>query len=444
MSTRPLALALAASAFVAAEVHALTVLTVGKQAVFRADEARIRIGRDPRLSPLPAPECGGDEMRLQLASYPVATERLVAQDEVVLPCERWRKAGKGFVYEDETGAAGGVTKVAYSTKRVVITFGGPSYVSPPGPVGYLEVWLQAGDTRFLARFHTFMRNSAAEIVTRKVSKLAAEGEAIFWDVLHGDDKSEAHMQDGIATLAKARKKSRKDGRAPFLLGMLHLYRYGLFFDDDGQPTDASRDEIVAANDAFAAAGPLLWDGTTGDSRVPGFIGAARFAEGWAFDDVALMNAGIADVQAAVDVNAFFNVFDLIPIIQALPASDQRWQDAFADVTTYLENPETLACVGEQPEICANEGLAPHNTGGSLVLFGDVYAKAGDVTQATTWYNLARVAGGTPDDPWPFQAIADERVADVANRVARYLDSDPANDDPVIGIQEENCATCHNR
>jgi hypothetical protein len=445
MSIRPLARALVAAALVSAtDGHALTVLTVGKQATFRGDEARVRIGRDPRLSPLAAPECGGDEMRVQLAAYPVATARLVAQDEVVLPCERWRKAGKGFVYEDETGAAGGVTKVAYSAKRVVITFGGPAYVPPLGPVGYLELWFQAGDTRFLTRFHTFARNDASEIVTRKVSKLAAEGEAIFWDVMHADDKSEAHMQQGLATLTKAAKKSKKDGRSPFLLGMLHLYRYGLFFDDAGQPTDASRDEILAASDAFAASGPLLWDGTTGDSRVPGFIAAAKFAEGFAVGDDALMDAGIADVQAAVDVNAFFNVFDLIPIIQALPASDPRWQDAFADVTSYLENPETLACLGDQPEICANEGLAPHNTGGSLVLFGDVYAKAGDLTQATTWYTLAQAVGGTPDTPWPFQAIADERVLDVENRVARYLDADPGNDDPVIGTQEETCATCHNR
>ena len=108
-------------------------------------------------------------MRLQLAAYPVATERLVAQDEVVLPCDRLRKAGKGFVYEDDTGAAGGVTKVAYSKKQVVITFGGSSYVPPPGPVGYVELWLQAGDTRFLARFHTFVRNDTTEIVTRRTS-----------------------------------------------------------------------------------------------------------------------------------------------------------------------------------------------------------------------------------------------------------------------------------
>jgi hypothetical protein len=160
-----------------------------------------------------------------------------------------------------------------------------------------------------------------------------------------------------------------------------------------------------------------------------------------------MNAGIADLAEAFALNPFFNVFDLIPVIQALPPSDSRWQQAYDDVITYLEDPETLACVGTQPEICANAGLAVHNTGGALVLFGDVYAKSGRPEageRASFWYGLAQAIGGSPSEPWPFQALADARVLDVDNRIARYLDADPSNDDPIVGIREENCATCHNR
>jgi hypothetical protein len=160
-----------------------------------------------------------------------------------------------------------------------------------------------------------------------------------------------------------------------------------------------------------------------------------------------MDAAFADLQAAVALNPFFNVFDLITVLQLLPASDPRWQASYDDVIAYLEDPETLPCVGEQPELCANAGFAPHNTGGSLVLFGDLYAKSGRpeaAERASFWYGLAKAIGGSPSDPWPFQALADQRVLDVDDRIARYQDADPTNDDPIIGIQEENCASCHNR
>lgn len=429
-----------------ADAAALTVLTVGKQAVFTAEKARVRIGRDPRLKPLADPRCGGIATRVQIAAYPQATNRLAAQAEVTLPCEHWRKAGKGYLYKDETGAAGGVTKVVYSAAKLQVHFGGANYVPLPGPVGYAELWFTVDTARLLARFHDFTTNEAAELVTLKASKLAADGEAAFWEVLLGDDKSPDNQIRALDLLGKATDKNDKDGRSPFLCGMMHLYRYGLFFDAAGQPTAGSRAEIDAAVDAFAIAEPRLWNAETaaGDSRVPGFIAAAKFSQGFAHGHEALMNEGIADLQDAVAINAFFNVFDLIPVIQALPPSDPRWIQAFEDVTAYVEDPETIACVLSQPEICANAGLAVHNTGGALVLFGDVYAKGGDAAQALTWYTLAAAIGGTPAEPWSFQALADARMLDVDERVARYLDADPANDDPVIGIREENCATCHNR
>src|SRR5262249_24527316 len=141
-------------------------------------------------------------------------------------------------------------------------------------------------------------------------------------------------------------------------------------------------------EAFAAAVPLLWDGRAGDSRVPGFAAAARFARGIADGDDARAAAGLADLDAALAVNAFFNVFDLIPAIQAVPRTDPRFQPAVDHVLAYLGDPETLACGTAQLEICNNQGLAPRKLNGSTLLFGDVYAKAGDVTGARNWYSLA--------------------------------------------------------
>jgi hypothetical protein len=56
-------------------------------------------------------------MTLQVTSYPQATVRVDAQDEVTLPCGRWAKRRDGFVYRDADGSVGGVRKVVYSRTR---------------------------------------------------------------------------------------------------------------------------------------------------------------------------------------------------------------------------------------------------------------------------------------------------------------------------------------
>jgi hypothetical protein len=129
-------------------------------------------------------------------------------------------------------------------------------------------------------------------------------------------------------------------------------------------------------------------------------------------------------------------------MQFLPASDPAFQQAYASFTSYLENPETLGCVVSQPEICANAGFAPRNVQGALTLFGDLYAKAGDVAKAKMWYDLVALFPDTAT--WNFRAALQERKADPAARIALYADADSSNDPPIIGAGPEACAVCHNR
>ena len=95
-------------------------------------------------------------------------------------------------------------------------------------------------------------------------------------------------------------------------------------------------------------------------------------------------------------------------------------------------PLTLRVLGS---VCVERG------GDSLLLFGDVYAKAGDLAQAQMWYGLA---GQLTGPGYRFQATVDDRLAHGAARVAAYLDDDPTNDPPVVGTGAEACASCHNR
>lgn len=443
MTLRLLALVVACTLALPAFAGDFSLLTVGKVASFKntGDVARngglVQIGRDPNLRTPMDPRCPA-VTRVEVLSYPQAVLRVVTNLDVALDCAKWKAKGKGYEYADPTGT---VKKIHYGPDGVRIVVRGADFTPIEGPVGYLEANLVVGETPLRARFHVFSRNDAAKIVTRRPSAPAAAGEAGFWEVLVGLDASEANQQETIALLEKAAKKSRRDGRSPFLLGMIHLYRFGQMITDYANVSEAAKAELVASNAWFAKALPLLWDGQQGDSRVPGFAAAGEYVLGVVEGDDALRAKGLAGLAAAVAVNGFFNVFDYITVIQVAQAGTAEFQQAFDAVSAYLGDPGTLACVVSQPELCGNAGFAASNLSGSLLVFGDVYAKAGDLQQATQWYGLANA---TTDASYPFKALAAERVANAAARVAAYQDADPSNDPPVVGLGAENCAICHLR
>jgi hypothetical protein len=75
-----------------------------------------------------------------------------------------------------------------------------------------------------------------------------------------------------------------------------------------------------------------------------------------------------------------------------------------------------------------------------VLFGDLFAKAGDANRAAGFYRLAQ----TPfsPTPWRFASVIGERLRTLPERIRLYQDSDPSNDPPLIGYRAEACAVCH--
>jgi hypothetical protein len=428
-----------------AAADGLTVLSVGKVATFKNGGGTVRVGRDPALASGPSPACPTPSA-VEVSSYPVATQRVAVTTHVDLDCSKWKTKGSGFVY-DHPAAAGGLRSVRYGRKGLVLRFGG-AFTPPPGPVGYVQAWLTIGATRFNTRLHNFARNDAVALVTRKPSRQASTGEHAFWAVLHHDwqtptDKAQLE-QTALDVLAKAAKRDKKDGWSRFLIAMMHLYNFGQAVERFTDVSDTAKAEIAAAHTAFGQAVPLIWDGTKGDSRAVGFAAAATFALGYVNQDAAVQDQGIAELDAAFHVNPFFNVFDYIPVAQAVPAFDPRFSQVFTRVSSYLNDPGTLACVTTQPEICNNVGYAPRNTPGSLALFGDVEAKGGAAAAAANWYGLGLALAGGGTTPYRFLSELQERVATVDQRVALFRDADPGNDPTVIGAGPQACSACHAR
>lgn len=444
----PLALTLSLAALVAARADAatLTLLTEGKLGVFRSEPATgagaasLRVGADRALATLEDPTVCPASATIALASYPTALNLVVGGPAVELPCERWSRVPGGFLYRDPDGSAGGVRSVRYTTRGLAVEARTPGLTPVAGPVGYVEMWLTVGARRYLVRLHDFVENGPGAVVSRPPSHDAAAGEAAFWDTLWGDaDRGD----EALRLLGRAVARDRRDGRSFFLTAMMHLYRYGEEVADPLRPSAAGMDEVLASRSAFDRALPLLWNVTSGDSRVPGFAAAATYAKGVGFGDPAETARGIAELEYASTINTLFNSFDLFAVAPAVPADDPLYARVLEllDVTF----PEVAAQCGTQGEICFNDGMAPHNLEGTFLLFGDIYAKAGRTESARSYYESALSIGEKGGWAAEFVAAARERATNVERRVALYQDADPTNDPPFMGSGGASaCAYCHRK
>ena len=367
----------------------------------------MRVPRDPTCP-------GRSSLRFALSRHALDFED---HGEIPLPCENWRAQGRGFRY---TGSAGGIREIVYGSRRLLIRAGGAEFTPIAGPVAYVEAWLTVGGEVHLVRFHTFRRNAPERVRTRRPSRVAAAGEAAFWDTLWAD---RPRSDEALALLRRAVRRDARDGRSQFLLAMLHLYRSG------GDPShfdftalgDAAKAEIRAAQVPFDRAVALL----PLDTRVPGFRAAATYADGFVHGDAGRTALGLARLDETIAVNPLFDSFDLFAVVAPVVAgSDPYFQTRILGLVDFLLK-DNLDCPVIVPEISSNMGMAPHN-----------------ISEATLWYGLAQSFGRGLG--YRYQSIADDRVAHGAERVALYQYADPANDPPLLGGGGAACVYCHNK
>lgn len=357
--------------------------------------------------------------------------------QLELPCDRWHAAAGGYVYRDPAGRVGGVRRIRYGPKRLTIRAGGARYQPPPAPMAIAQLRFTVGASEHLARFYQPWSNREGFVAFRAPSRAAARGERAFWETLFGDDRT----REAQRLLSRATRRRPGDGRAHFLAGMLRLYRAGRATQSWLDPTPEGVKHLQAAHRSFERALPLLWDADLerGDSRVPGFAAVPVHLLGLVRGDASMQAEGLARLDAAVRVNPLFNNFNLFALAD-VAAPDSPLFARVLDLALDVLGPGA-SCVVDQPEMCANDGLASHNLEGALVMLGDIYAKGGLEDEAHLAYTLAGLGA---DGSWPFAGVQDERLGTVSERIDAYRDADPANDPPIFGSEQEACAICHAR
>lgn len=416
----------AALVLLVAPADALTLLTTGKTAAFtngKTPKALVRAGLDGVA--LRDPRCPAESnLVISLNRHPDVFEE---HETITLPCAQWKAYRGGYRFTG-TAADGGIRTIVWGPKRFLLKAGGEAFAPVTGPVGYVQAWLTIDGERYLTRFHDFAKNETARVVARKPTRWSADGEAAFFDTIWGDAPRDAEAGE---LLEKAVAK-RDDGRAEFLLGMLHLWRSAVAEGDIPSL-------LVRADDAqphLDRAAELLPE----DSRIKGFRAAVTYSRGLVHGDQALIDLGLEQIDAAIATNPLFNAFDLFAIAPALPQDPfgDFYQNRLLGLIDYIT--ESTVCLDAWPEVCGNAGMAPHNLEGTLMLFADLYAKGGRLADATRWYTIARslaVQNGAY-----YADELDERVATVGARVAAYTDDDPSNDPPLMNGGIGFCPYCH--
>ncbi len=359
-------------------------------------------------------------------------------DELPLDCGNWQtlKFGK-YRYKAAAADDLSVQRITFGDGKLYIKARGAAAALLAGSESFAELRFSVnGDrTKYCGRVATLAKNTTKKLSSRGPTSVctAFEAERAFWDTLRLVDNRET---EAVALFEQAVTEIPTDGRAWFLKGMFHMYRQSQTLDWDN-PSQFVLDEVDLAEDALFEAVPLL----PADVRIPGFLGSATYVGGVTHNDAARTQLALDRMRDAIVLWPLFNIFNFAGTVGIhVPNTDPL----FAESVGYVDLGLGSGCSPfTDPEICGNAGRAPHNVEGSMMLFGDLYAKAGDESAALAAYQLGIVFDDTDAIPYIWRAELDDRVATLPARIAAYQDADPLNDPLIIGEGNyENCLFCH--
>lgn len=400
------------------------------------DFALVRFVNDRELVVVENPLCP-QTTQLELAAVPDRdAPGFVRGPLIELPCENWAAVGPGYVYTDPSGAAGGVHDISYFPNHLFVSAGGEGYTALAAPMAFAQIRFWVGDEYFMGRFYQPRVNRSSLVLFTPPSRWAALGEQAAWDTIRG---IEYRSYEALHALSRATRRNPRDGRAHMMTAMVHLYEVGRNLVSWDDPTPAALYHQQKAHEALLKATPLLWDGERGDARILSFINGTSYQLARLAGDEEGVARAIDAMEDAVEINPIFNNFGIFGVASSADRDTPAYAKVMDVALDLITGGPSALCLFDQPEICANEGLASQSLSGSLVLIGDIFAKGGEEQLARLSYVIGNLFGR---DDWPFQPLLDERLANLPERIGLYANDDPADDPPFLGFGEESCVNCH--
>lgn len=235
--------------------------------------------------------------------------------------------------------------------------------------------------------------------------------------LHGDV---SQRQAGLDALHEATKSYPEEGRAFLFLGMCSLAALA---------EDNNISVLKDIEPALERAIELLPE----DRRIPGWLATVRVQTALVLNDEAGLAEAIDEMVAASDLYPEFNSVSLAIAFSQFPLDTPYPQMA-------VDRLEAIKDCGESDEKCRDNEAAPHNVPGSVMLFGDVYARVGDTATARAYYEQALVQPSSAN--WTYAEDAQAIIDGLDARVSAWTDADSTNDPAFFLSGERTCRSCH--
>ncbi|MFO0554749.1 MAG: hypothetical protein U0271_40605 [Polyangiaceae bacterium] len=170
-----------------------------------------------------------------------------------------------------------------------------------------------------------------------------------------------------------------------------------------------------------------------DLRIPGWLATVRVQTARILGDQAAVDAAVAEMIDAADLYPEFNNVSLAIAFAGFPI-----ETGYPDMA--VARLEAIVDCGNTDPRCRDNPAAPHNIPGSLMLFGDVYARVGNTAKAGEYYQAALAAESAPN--WPYSTDANAMSTGLADRAAAWTDADPMNDPEFFLSGARTCRGCH--
>lgn len=200
-----------------------------------------------------------------------------------------------------------------------------------------------------------------------------------------------------------------------------------------------------------------------DPRLKGFLGSFKQAQGSIHNRPDLQTEGWFDQKKAVRDWPEWGLFTQAYGLITKEPDEKRYQqgidllweniDKCVDSKVDREKFDYLAdfdVVQQDDDLrnlraCGNTDVAPYNTQGFFLVFGDFFAKAGDLEQASVMYGTAIDLPGS--ETWPHLDLAEQRIVDL-EQLPDWFAEVPERGTQVDATQTtifsgpHNCAVCH--
>ena len=287
----------------------------------------------------------------------------------------------------------------------------------------------------------------AELASR--APLAELADSSFWRALHAGHYDSIPR---VLTLLKAAYlQNPSDPRIAAHIGFTHAWRLA----ERARLAQASPgliDEATLARTYFERARRIA---PGYDARIHGFAAAFRMSEGAIHRDTAISSAALQDGRRAIEGWPEFNLFTIGYTLSTRPHDSPLFMEAIEMQWSAmelcsrrtidrrrLEPHATLSAQATERDerklrACWNSWIAPHNTEGFFLNFGDMLVKGGDWRTAQQVYALAK--GMASHASWPYRDTLEKRIEQAASNVERFRSE---NDRSLMIRSAFACAACH--